>query len=63
MLTCAFLLAATFSFAGESNQTVTEAEAAACIPATLSCGIEGIACGDTLEDIIDIVLIADDILC
>lgn len=40
------------------------AEAAyACVPATLSCGIQGTACGETVGDIIDVVLVADAILC
>ena len=64
-LTCAFLFTAAFSFAGvETNETVTNDDGRfACIPATLSCGITGVACGDTLADIIDVVLAADDILC
>ena len=34
-----------------------------CVSVVLSCGITGQACGETLIDIIEIVLIADDILC
>ncbi|PWN64812.1 hypothetical protein [Chryseobacterium oncorhynchi] len=50
----------------EENTTVVKAEAAAaygCVPTTLSCGITGMACGETLADVIDIAIIADDILC
>lgn len=50
----------------ENTPTVeaVEAESAfACVSATLSCGIEGVACGDTTGDIVEVVLIADAILC
>ena len=62
ILSCAFLFAASFSFAGVENQTSTADEALACIPTTLSCGITGLGCGDTLGDIIDIALAADELL-
>ncbi len=49
----------------EENATVKVEAAAAygCVPTTLSCGITGMACGETLADVIDIAIIADDILC
>ncbi|AZB01171.1 hypothetical protein EG359_16830 [Chryseobacterium joostei] len=50
----------------EENTTVAKVEAAAaygCVPTTLSCGITGMACGETIADVIDIAIIADDILC
>lgn len=47
----------------EAEQTSGEEKAYACVPVTLSCGVTGQACGETLGDIIDIVIIADDILC
>ncbi|GEN75029.1 hypothetical protein CHA01nite_07690 [Chryseobacterium hagamense] len=47
----------------EGQQPQTEAKAYGCVDVTLSCGYSGVACGETLGDIIDIVLTADDILC
>lgn len=48
----------------QENTPAVEAESAfACVSATLSCGIEGVACGDTTGDIVEVVLIADAILC
>lgn len=47
----------------EEKQAQTEAAAYGCVDVTLSCGITGQACGDSLGDIIDVVIIADDILC
>jgi len=47
----------------EEQQAQTEAKAYGCVDVTLSCGVTGVACGDTLGDIIDIVLVADDVIC
>lgn len=47
----------------EEQQAPTEAKAYGCVDVTLSCGYSGVACGETLGDIIDIVLAADDYLC
>lgn len=41
----------------------TKAAAYGCVPTTLSCGITGMACGETLADVIDIAIIADGVLC
>jgi len=70
------ILMAAFAVAGtmSANTIATETEKStevkaedsakyACVPVTLSCGVTGQACGETTGDIIDIVLIADDIIC
>lgn len=62
-LTCALVFGTATLFAGvNTNETLNE-EVRACVPATLSCGISGVACGDTTGDIIDIIMLADEILC
>ncbi|WP_312399982.1 hypothetical protein [Chryseobacterium sp.] len=70
ILMAAFAVAGTMSantIAVETEKSAeTKAQEAAkrtCVPVTLSCGITGQACGETTIDIIDIVIIADDILC
>lgn len=63
-LTCAFVLGTSSLFAGaNTNEMVMEVEEVTCIPTTLSCGITGYSCGETLGDIIDIAILADEILC
>ena len=64
-LTCALVLGTATLFAGiKTNETVIEnEEVPACVSTTLSCGISGFSCGDTLGDIIDIALLVDEILC
>ncbi len=47
----------------EEQQAPAEAKAYGCVDVTLSCGVTGVACGETLGDIIDVVLAADDAYC
>ncbi|KAA0128762.1 hypothetical protein FY557_07750 [Chryseobacterium sp. SN22] len=47
----------------EEQQAPTEAKAYGCVDVTLSCGVTGVACGETVGDIIDVVLAADDAYC
>jgi len=47
----------------EAEPITNNAKAYACVPVTLSCGITGQACGETLGDIIDVVIVADEVLC
>lgn len=47
----------------EVQQTQTEAKDYGCVNVTLSCGYSGVACGESLVDIIELVLDADDYLC
>lgn len=73
LIAVAFMLIGTFAFASNEVieiqntnaivETIEMGEDFACVPATLSCGIEGIACGETTADLVLITLIADLILC
>jgi hypothetical protein len=65
LLTCMFVFATAFTFAGvESNETLAEVEIEfTCVPATLSCGLSGWACGDSTLEIIENALAADEAFC
>lgn len=57
------LTASTFSFGSTSSSSVTPPTKDNCFPFTLSCGVQGQACGDDLMELIDLIMIADDAIC
>ncbi len=57
------LLMMAMSLGSTINNTVNADEKWTCVNVTLSCGVKGTACGETLKQIIDVAMDADEWIC